>query len=272
MTNRRRAALYVRVSRDEQTPESQLGQLRQFAAARGWQIVFEYSDTFSGASGPGARAGLRAMLADAYRGRFDVLLFWALDRLTRQGIHATLEYLEQLERCGIEYHSATEPEITNAGPMGELFVAIRGYFARMERERLSERTRAGLERARRQGKTIGRPKRILDGRRMLELREAGASYRAIADELGTDAMTVRRRLAQLRHDIHEWANSSQPSATRPMAAAASTNPAMSGSTLAARGSPDASSPDGERGFALSPITDESGASAGIPSQLATVLA
>jgi DNA invertase Pin-like site-specific DNA recombinase len=192
-----RAALYARVSRDGQTVESQLGELRAIATRRGFTITHEFTDQASGAGGARDRDGLRAMLAAARRRQFDALFFWKLDRLSREGIRATLEYLEQLERCGVEYHSATEPEITNSGALGSIFVAIRSYFAELERKLISERTRAGLDRARKEGKQIGRPRQILDGGKMLELAANGCSLRAIAREVGSDPMTVSRRLAQL---------------------------------------------------------------------------
>ncbi len=192
------AALYARVSTSEQTAESQLVQLRDFAARRGLTVVQEFTDQASGATAARERQGLRELLAAAHRHEFDAVVFWKLDRLSREGIRQTLEYLERLEQARVEYYSATEPEITNAGPLGAVFVAIRSYFAQIEREMISERTRAGQERARRAGKTIGRPPAVLDALDAAELARQGLSLRQIARRLKSNPMTVSRRLARFK--------------------------------------------------------------------------
>lgn len=189
----RRVALYARVSTDEQTTDNQIDELRRMAAARAWgTVTAAYAERMTGKAEE--RPALRQMLRDAHARRFDVLLFWSLDRLSRAGIRPTLEILEALERAGIEYYSAQEPEISNAGALGAAFVAIRSTFAALELERIRERTRAGVARARAEGKTIGRPRRVLDAGRMADMRAAGASLRDIAGSFDTDPMTVARRL------------------------------------------------------------------------------
>jgi DNA invertase Pin-like site-specific DNA recombinase len=181
-----RAALYARVStRDKgQEVDNQLMELRRFCAAQSWLIVREYRECESG--GTAARAELQAMLRDAAQRRFDVVVFWALDRLTREGALATLEYLNQLSRYGVAFRSYTEPYLDSCGVFKDAIIAILGTIARQERLRLSERVRAGLERARRLGKRLGRPRAVFDRERARQLRAAGL-------ELGPDRAGVGRQ-------------------------------------------------------------------------------
>jgi len=187
-----RAALYARVStRDKgQEVDNQLMELRRFCAAQSWLIVREYRECESG--GTAARAELQAMLRDAAQRRFDVVVFWALDRLTREGALATLEYLNQLSRYGVAFRSYTEPYLDSCGVFKDAIIAILGTIARQERLRLSERVRAGLERARRLGKRLGRPRAVFDRERARQLRAQGWSWGRIARALGVSKAAVRR--------------------------------------------------------------------------------
>jgi DNA invertase Pin-like site-specific DNA recombinase len=187
-----RAALYARVStRDKgQEVDNQLMELRRFCAAQSWLIVREYRECESG--GTAARAELQAMLRDAAQRRFDVVVFWALDRLTREGALATLEYLNQLSRYGVAFRSYTEPYLDSCGVFKDAIIAILGTIARQERLRLSERVRAGLERARRLGKRLGRPRAVFDRERARQLRTQGWSWGRIARTLGVSKAAVRR--------------------------------------------------------------------------------
>ena len=140
----KRAALYMRVSTVDQHPETQLLDLRQMTAQRGYQIVHEYTDRISGAKAK--RPGLDAMMADARRGRFDVVLVWASDRIARSVKHY-LDVLDELNRLNIEFVSFRE-NIDTAGPLGRAIVVIIGAIAELERNLIIERVRAGMRRAR----------------------------------------------------------------------------------------------------------------------------
>ncbi|MGB0105953.1 MAG: recombinase family protein [Candidatus Sulfotelmatobacter sp.] len=148
-----RCALYARVSTDDkgQDPLNQLHQLREFALRQGWVIVHEYVDEASAKNGD--RKGFKAMFADAAKHRFDVLLFWSLDRLTREGVYKTHTYLRQLSDAGVKFKSFTEQYIDSLGVFGEAVVGILAAMAQQERIRISDRTKAAIERKKAEGKT-----------------------------------------------------------------------------------------------------------------------
>lgn len=150
--------VYARVSTDDkgQDPLNQLLQLRQFAAQQGWVIVAEYTDEVSAKNGN--RPGFAVMWKDAERHRFDCLLFWSLDRLTREGTLQTLTYLRRLKDLGIGFKSYSEQYIDSLGVFGDAIVGVLAAVAQQERIRLSDRTKAGLQRVRAQGKRLGRPR------------------------------------------------------------------------------------------------------------------
>ena len=148
-----RIALYVRVSTASQESEGQVLQLREWAEAQGHTIVKVYQDQESGAR---RRESLDDLMADAHRGRFDMVAFWKLDRLSREGVLATLLYLDNLNRAGIGIYSHQETFLDPRMPFYSVLVAFVAELARMEREAISERTKMGLERARRAGKRLGR--------------------------------------------------------------------------------------------------------------------
>ncbi len=198
-----RAALYARVSTTDQgqDPENQLVPLRQLAERSGWTVVAEYVDFDSG--GKADRSGLRRMLEAAARREFDVLLFWALDRLSREGALRTLQILEQLSRYGVAWRSLQEPYLDSAGPLGEAIIALLAALAKQERIRLQERVRAGLDRARRHDKKLGRPARVVDRRRIAELRARGCSWSEIARALGITPSLARRAFAAWQRRVAE---------------------------------------------------------------------
>ena len=154
----KRAVLYMRVSTLDQHSETQLLDLRQMAAQRGYEIVEEYTDRISGAKA--RQPGLDAMMADARRGRFDVVLVWASDRIARSVKHF-LDVLDELSRLNIEYVSFRE-QIDTGGPLGRAIVAIIGAVAELERNLIVERVRAGPRRAKLEGWHIGRNSLELD--------------------------------------------------------------------------------------------------------------
>jgi DNA invertase Pin-like site-specific DNA recombinase len=189
-----RVALYARVSTKDgrQDKESQLGQLREFCAKQGWHIGTEYVDERSGKNSD--RPQFQKMLDAASRRQFDVLLFWSLDRLTREGALATLKYLELLTSYGVGYRSFTEAYLDSVGPFRDAVIAILGCIARQERQRISERVLAGLARARKQGRVGGRPKIIVSTSNIRKFAEEGLSAVQIGRQLGCSRMTVARRL------------------------------------------------------------------------------
>jgi len=191
-----RTALYTRVSTQHKGQETanQLLQLRECCQAQNWSIVREYEDHESG--GKSERIAFQQMLRDAAARGFDILFFWSLDRLTREGTLATLKHLELLESYGIRWRSLTEPWIDSAGPFRDVIISLLASLAKQERVRISERVRAGLTRARqygtRSGRSIGRPRSMFNRDRVLELRRQGLSWRKIAKITGVSPTTVRR--------------------------------------------------------------------------------
>ena len=185
-----RAALYMRLSTVDQHPETQLHDLRQMAAQRGFDIVHEYTDKISGTKA--TRPGLDAMMADARRGRFDVVLVWASDRIARSVKHF-LDVLDELNRLQIEYVSFRE-NIDTGGPLGRAIVIIIGAVAELERNLFIERVRAGMRRARLEGQHIGRTPLVLDNAAIQRDREHGQSLRQIAKGHRISTATVQRVL------------------------------------------------------------------------------
>jgi DNA invertase Pin-like site-specific DNA recombinase len=191
----KRAALYARVSsRDGRQEEAnQLRQLREFLSKQGWKFAGEYIDRESGAN-PN-RPKFAKMFQDAAERKFDVLLFWSLDRFSREGAAKTLQHLERLKANGIDWWSLKEEYLRSIGPFAEAVLAILAVIAKQERIRISERTRAGLDRARAEGKRLGRPAKTVDIARARSMRREGKSFREIAEEFGVSPATVFDRLA-----------------------------------------------------------------------------
>src|SRR5580700_11013961 len=149
----KRAALYCRVSTVDQHPETQLLDLRQSAAQRGLQIVQEYVDHgFCGARV--RRPQLDRMMEDARRHKFDVVMVWACDRLARSTKHL-LQVLDELNGFGIQFLSQREA-IDTDGPLGRAIIVIVSAIAELEKSLIVERVRAGMRRARLEGRQIGR--------------------------------------------------------------------------------------------------------------------
>jgi DNA invertase Pin-like site-specific DNA recombinase len=189
------AAIYARVSTKDgrQDVENQLRQLREFAHTQQWTIVHEYIDHASGKRSD--REQLNQMLDGASRREFDVLLFWSLDRLSREGVVETLNYLQRLSLYGVHYRSYTEQYLDSTGIFREAVIGILAAVAKQERIRISERTIAGLQRAREQGRIGGRPKAGDDFklvRRVDALRAEGKSIRQIAAIAGIAPSTVHK--------------------------------------------------------------------------------
>jgi DNA invertase Pin-like site-specific DNA recombinase len=188
----KRAALYMRVSTLDQHPETQLYDLRQMAQQRGYQIVEEYTDTISGAKAK--RPGLDQMMRDARRGRFDVVLVWASDRIARSVKHF-LDVLDELNRLNIEFISFRE-QIDTGGPLGCAVVVIIGAIAELERNLIIERVRAGMRRARLEGRHIGRKPLELDRNAILRDRQQGQSLGQLAKSYRVSRATIHRVLRE----------------------------------------------------------------------------
>jgi DNA invertase Pin-like site-specific DNA recombinase len=193
----KRAALYARVSTWDQHPEMQLHELRTLAAQRGLEIVEEYVDRISGAKAK--RPGLDQMMADARSGRFDVVLVWAFDRLARSVRHF-LEVLDELNHLEIAFVSLRE-QVDSAGPLGRAMVVIIGAIAELERSLIVERVRAGMRRAKLEGRRLGRPPLNVDRDALIRDRNRGQSLKQIAKLHGISKASVVRVLHQENQGI-----------------------------------------------------------------------
>lgn len=189
-----RVALYGRVStRDKgQDTENQLAQLREFASRQGWEVTQEFIDQASG--GTSDRESLKQMFKAASQRKFDTLLFWSLDRLSREGVLPTLQYLTRLSDYGVQWRSFTEQYLDSTGIFKDAVIGILAAIAKQEKVRISERTKAGLDRARRQGRTLGRPKNNLNPSELRSLLDAGNSRRQISQSHKVSLATICRVL------------------------------------------------------------------------------
>jgi DNA invertase Pin-like site-specific DNA recombinase len=193
----KRAALYVRVSTDRQTVENQIAALGKVAQARGWQIVETFNDAgISGAKGRRDRPGLDEMLKQAQRGRFDVVMAWAIDRLGRSLVDL-LQTIEGLRACGVDLY-LDQQLIDTTTPAGKLMLQMCGAFAEFERSMLQARIAAGLKRAVANGKKLGRP--LNDPEAVEKARLAlgnGLGINRVAKLVGLSNGTVQRIKKQM---------------------------------------------------------------------------
>jgi DNA invertase Pin-like site-specific DNA recombinase len=193
----RRAAIYVRVSTGSQTVENQLRELRGVAARHDWQIVAEFSDKgISGAKGRDQRPGLDKLLQAVARREIDMVLAWPVDRLGRS-LQDLLSFLGELHAKGVDLY-LHQQGLDTSTPAGKALFQMMGVFAEFERAIIRERVRSGLERAKAQGKVLGRrrnddPKRLASVRR---LRKKGVGIGKIARTLGIGASYVQRVVAE----------------------------------------------------------------------------
>jgi DNA invertase Pin-like site-specific DNA recombinase len=193
----KRAAVYMRVSTVDQHPETQLHDLRGLAAQRGFQIVHEYTDKISGAKA--RRPGLDQLLADARRRKFDVVLIWSFDRIARSVRHF-LEVLDELNQLQIEFISFRE-NIDTSGPLGRAMIVIIGAIAELERNLIIERVRAGMRRARLEGRQIGRTPLDINRAALLIDRERGMSLKDLAKAYGISKASVCRVIKDARQAV-----------------------------------------------------------------------
>jgi DNA invertase Pin-like site-specific DNA recombinase len=197
-----KVAIYARVSTDDkgQDPLNQLLELREFALRQGWTVVREYTDEATAKNGE--RTGFKQMWADVAKHGFDLLLFWSLDRLTREGTYKTLTYLRRLSDAGVKFKSYTEQYIDSLGGVfGEAIIGVLAAVAAQERIQISERTKAGLARTRAQGTRLGRPVKPVDIRKARRLRAAGLSLREVAQKLRVSPALVCNLLNRDRDQL-----------------------------------------------------------------------
>lgn len=184
-----KVALYCRVSTKDkgQDPEMQLRELREYCERRGWIVAGEYVDVgICGATDK--RPQLDKLMQDAHKRRFDAVVVWKFDRMARSVSHL-LRVLETYQALGIAFVSLTE-QIDTTTPAGKMIFTILGAVAELERELIRERVRAGLRNARAKGIKLGRPRVIVDTARVSQLRSAGMTWQAVANELGQSRGTV----------------------------------------------------------------------------------
>ena len=204
-TKKPRVAIYSRVSsaktktkangEKRQHVENQLGQLRTFATAQGWTITQEYIDHESGLKSD--RPEFKKLLSGASRHEFDIVLFWALDRFSREGTRKTLAYLTMLENYKVGFRSFSEQYLDSTGIFRDAVVGIISAVANMESARRGDRVRAGMDRARAQGKRVSRPPLPDDKKHKIRiLKKTNLSNRKIAIEVGVSHITVANVLKE----------------------------------------------------------------------------
>ena len=196
--NIEKVALYARVSTKDgrQDTENQLLALREYCAKQGWQIAGEYVDHESG--GHSRRPHFQRMFADARARKFDLVMFWSLDRLSREGVSATLNHLERLTAAGVNWRSLTEEYLDSCGLFRDAVLSILATIAKQERVQRSERASAAIARLRRAGTTdhLGRKRKVTGAKleTVRQLHADGLSLRAIASQMGVSPMTVQRAI------------------------------------------------------------------------------
>ncbi len=194
---RKRAAIYCRVSTGDQHLETQLLDLRELAKQRGLEIVREYSDVISGAKSK--RPGLDQLMCDARRHRFDVVLVAAFDRIARSVRHF-LEVLDELNHIGIQFISLRE-NIDTGGPLGRAMLTIIGAIAELERSLIAERVKAGMRRAKLEGRRIGRAPLQVDRVALLRDRQQGLSLNQLARAYKISKASVCRVLNEAKAPV-----------------------------------------------------------------------
>jgi len=183
-----KACIYIRVSTDEQHGTNQRPEIDMLVRARRLEVVAVVEETMSAVK---KRPALEGILKRAHQGEFDVLVVWALDRLGRS-MCGNLAMVLELDRLGVQVVSVRESWLDTGGPVRPLLVAIFSWVAEQERLRIVERTKAGIARARKEGKVIGRPRVEVDLDQALLLKRRGLSIKATAHKLGVSPSTLHR--------------------------------------------------------------------------------
>jgi DNA invertase Pin-like site-specific DNA recombinase len=194
----KRVVLYTRVSSSDQHTETQLCDLRPLAAARGYQIVGEYTDTISGAKAK--RPGLDKLMSDARRGGFDIVMVWAFDRMARSVKHF-LEVLEEFNRLNIGFISFRENVDTDS-VLGRAMIIIIAAISELERSLIVERVRAGMRRARLEGRQIGRARLDINRAQVVTDRHSGMSLTVVAKRHAISRASVCRLMKEASGSAH----------------------------------------------------------------------
>jgi DNA invertase Pin-like site-specific DNA recombinase len=191
-----RVAIYARVSTLDkgQDPENQLRELRAWCANSGFTVSREYVENESGRKGADKRKKFAALFEDATKRKFDCVLFWALDRFSREGMAQTILHLQRLTVCGVTFHSYTEPHLaTDNELVRNILLALLSSLAKVEAQKISARTKAGMARAKAKGIKIGRPRLGIELRQKIVQRAAkGDTPYSIAKALGIDKHTAAK--------------------------------------------------------------------------------
>lgn len=159
-----KVAIYVRVSTEDQTTENQIRELQQWAERRGWQVVGIYRENET-AWKAGHQREWAKLKEDARMRNFDAVIVWALDRVTRQGVSYLFQQIQALKKFDVDLISMQEAWLESISEMAEVFTALIGFIASYESKRRSERTKAGMDRARAAGKHVGRPRGKKDSKK-----------------------------------------------------------------------------------------------------------
>jgi len=189
----KRCALYIRISTGDQNTDLQQNELREYSEFRKWDVVEIYSDTMSGAKDK--RPALDRLMADARRGKFDVVVVWRFDRFARSTSHL-LRALEEFQSLGIDFVSLKE-SIDTSSPTGKMIFTVLAAVAELERSTIRERVIAGQKAAKRRGVRFGRPTVDVDTNHVLKLRKDGLSWRAVAEATGVPKDTLIRHCAEV---------------------------------------------------------------------------
>ena len=190
-------ALYSRVSTKESTErqhvENQLRELRDFCSKQGWEVIGEYVDHESGTKAD--REQFKLLFTHAHQRKFDAVVFWALDRFSREGVRETLNHLNRLESVGVSFVSYSEPYVNSLGVWRDAVLGFIAAIAKQEVVRRSERVRAGMARAKAEGKRVSRGRIATNKQRQIKkLFADGVSKKEIARQLNISPKTVRNYL------------------------------------------------------------------------------
>ena len=185
-------AIYSRVSKESSDNSNQLIILRDYCHKMNYEIHDEYVDIISG--GSPVRPEFNRMMKDASKRKFDMVLFFALDRLTREGTRKTIQYLQMLDDYGVAYKSYSEQYIDSSGIFKDVIIALLSTLAKQERVRISERVKAGLEKSRMQGRIGGRP--TLDETKIQKIRTLKAS--------GMTIISIAKELKISRGSVYQY--------------------------------------------------------------------
>lgn len=188
----KKAVIYTRVSTDKQTTTNQLRELKQVIKRHGWELVHTYQDKgYSGAKGRAERPQFDALLKDAMRKKFDIVMSWSVDRLGRS-LQDLIGFLNELHTKDIDLY-LHQQGVDTSTPSGKALFQMMGVFAEFERSMIQERVKSGLARAKAEGKVLGRPKvSVKQEDRIRKLRRTGMGIRKVATEVGVGVSVVQR--------------------------------------------------------------------------------